>query len=85
MYPKPKQLVHFHLTYGLCLHAKVMMRMSPSGSKRHRVKRMSTFSGQPISGMLDPDGELPVLPSLTNHKQITAEHGQHNCCLENKP
>ena len=34
---------------------QVMMKMSPSGSKRHRVKRMSTFSGQPISGM-DQDG-----------------------------
>ncbi len=31
-----------------------MMRMSPSGSKRHRVKRMSTFSGQALP---DQDGK----------------------------
>ncbi len=33
---------------------QVMMRMSPSGSKRHRVKRMSTFSGQALP---DLDGK----------------------------
>jgi len=40
---------------------QVMMRMSPSGSKRHRVKRMSTFSGQALP---DQDGmSLAVLTS----------------------
>ncbi len=61
----------------LCIEAvevwQVMMRMSPSGSKRHRVKRMSTFSGQALP---DQDGkpyklltsnslsDLVVLPSF---------------------
>ncbi|DBB18146.1 TPA: hypothetical protein ACH3X3_003120 [Trebouxia sp. C0006] len=34
---------------------QVMMRMSPSGSKRHRVKRMSTFSGQALPDQDDWD------------------------------
>ena len=58
-----------HMLGDSCRHeqecvVQVMMKRAPSSGKRHRVKRMATFSGQPLPGLLDQDGQsyVAVLP-----------------------
>lgn len=54
---------------------QMMMKMAPSNGKRPRAKRMTTFSGHPLPGLLDQDGKV-ILLSSSSHA-CTAVCGQH--------